>query len=91
MFKQFLKQSMNFLTKFGMTGINYFDILEKKTGKEKTHPEIMKAARKAAKAVEKKYGRKNLGPHNDFEWGMINGKLSTLRWVLGDEWDMLDT
>jgi hypothetical protein len=62
-----------------------------KIGKEKTHPDIMKAARKVAKAVEKKYGRKNLGPHNDFEWGMINGKLSALRWVLGDEWDMLDT
>jgi len=26
-----------------------------------------------------------------FEWGMINGKLSALRWVMGDEWDMLDT
>lgn len=26
-----------------------------------------------------------------FEWGMWNGKLSTLRWVLGSEWDFLDT
>src|SRR3989344_5554902 len=56
-----------------------------------TPPDILKGALSAAKKVEKKYGKKNLGPHNDFEWGMINGKLSTLRWVLGEDWDMLDT
>ena len=60
-------------------------------GKTKTDPEIWKGALKAAKKVEKKWGKKNLGPYTDFDWGMINGKLSALRWVLGEEWDMLDT
>lgn len=53
--------------------------------------DVWKVALKAARKVERKYGKKNLGPWDDFEWGMVNGKLSALRWVLGDEWDMLDT
>jgi hypothetical protein len=45
------------------------------------------------RALEKKYGKKKLRNYyyNTFEWGMLNGKLSALRWVLGDEWDLLDT
>jgi hypothetical protein len=26
-----------------------------------------------------------------WEYGYISGKLATLRWVLGSEWDFLDT
>jgi hypothetical protein len=60
------------------------------------HPEVVvdsiwKGALAAAKRTEEEVGLENLGPWDDFEWGMINGKLSALRWLLGDEWDMLDT
>lgn len=53
--------------------------------------DIWEGALKSARRVEKKYGKKNLAPYSKFDWGMINGKLSALRWVLGDEWDILDT
>jgi len=60
-------------------------------GPDTIQRDIWQAALKAAKRTERRYGKKNLGPWTDFEWGMINGKLSALRWALGDEWDMLDT
>ncbi len=73
-------------------------IVEKETEADwRRHPrttiqrDIWEGALRAAKGTERDYGKKNMGPWDDFEWGMINGKLSALRWVLGDEWDMLDT
>lgn len=53
--------------------------------------DIWDGALNAAARVEEQYGDENLGPWSDFEWGMLSGKLSALRWMLGDEWDMLDT
>ena len=62
-----------------------------KSGKQKVDPEIWQGAIKSAKQIEKKYGKKELQLVGDFDWGILNGKLSALRWVLGDDWDMLDT
>jgi hypothetical protein len=62
-----------------------------RAGKESVSAEVWKLARNAARKIEKRYGKAELGPWDDFDWGMTNGKLSALRWVLGDEWDMLDT
>ena len=58
-------------------------------GNDVIHEGIWKGALDAAQRVEEKYD--DTGPWSDFEWGMLNGKLSALRWVLGEEWDMLDT
>jgi hypothetical protein len=68
-------------------------VLEERIANGKTDiPEdILHKMRQACREVEAKYGANNLGPYSDFEWGMINGKLSALRWVLGDDWDFLDT
>lgn len=62
-----------------------------RTGKTQTDPQILKLGLAAAARKRRQYGRRALGPWSDFEWGMLNGKLSALRWVLGSEWDFLDT
>lgn len=54
-------------------------------------PEIQAQVHAAARAIEERYGRDNLGPWDDWTWGYVNGKLSAIRWVLGSEWDFLDT
>lgn len=72
-------------------------IVERETFPVKDHlrrpiqRDVWEGAIKSASKVEKRYGVDNLGPWDDFDWGMLNGKLSALRWVLGDDWDMLDT
>ena len=66
---------------------NEFDI---KTSQGNIVKDIWEGALESAKKVEDIYGEENLS-FDDFNWGMINGKLSALRWVIGDDWDNLDT
>lgn len=58
---------------------------------EETYSKVVGDALNAAKNIELKYGKENLWNMTDFEWGMLSGKLSALRWLIGEEWDFLDT
>lgn len=58
---------------------------------ETIDPAILKNVRASMKEMREKYGR-DIGKYmTDWEWGYVNGKFAALRWVLGDEWDFLDT
>jgi Restriction endonuclease len=60
---------------------------------EGTPEDIIKGMLRSKREAEKRLGRKSLMANmaSDFDWGMVSGKLSAIRWVLGDDWDMLDT
>ena len=66
-------------------------LVEKYAGPGTISREIWEGALESAKRVEEEFGLENIGPYEDFEWGMLNGKLSAVRWMLGEEWDTLDT
>jgi hypothetical protein len=48
---------------------------------------------KSMKKAEKKYDKQSLMENmkSDWDWGYLSGKVSAIRWVLGLDWDVLDT
>jgi hypothetical protein len=56
-----------------------------------TTPEIQAQIDKQCQEIESKFPKEELPPWNAYQYAEVCGKLSALRWVLGYEWDMLDT
>ena len=64
--------------------------MKHESGEQPMREEIVKVALDAADRVKER--RPDIRPvAEDFEWGMLNGKLSALRWMLGEDWDELYT
>lgn len=56
-------------------------------------PEIWNTARAAARRIKEQHGLELLRKDTEtqFDWGMLSGKVSAIRWVLGEDWDFLDS
>jgi hypothetical protein len=91
--KQILRAEQEFFERIWYDRSLLGEQIDKKK-KVKRPADIIKGMMAARKRIEAQYGGKKALRNyykDDFEWGMMNGKLSALRWVLGDDWDMLDT
>lgn len=66
-----------------------------KYSKDRDHgtddPSIAKMTQQIMKRKRKQYGRSISRIMSDFDWSYMQGKLSAVRWPLGEQWDFLDT
>ena len=71
---------------------NRHKVLEHKCEETGKYPpkDIWDEALENVKRIEEEIPKEEL-MLSDFDWGMVNGKLSAIRWFLGDEWDELST
>jgi hypothetical protein len=60
-------------------------------GRESIHVDVLDKCNQAIEKVCEKYGIDFREPVSDWEYGYWSGILAALRWVMGDEKDMLDT
>jgi hypothetical protein len=59
--------------------------------KMRDNPDIVRGMLREMQKVEQEGLEEEFPYEDDFSWGMLNGRLAALRWVLGDDWTNLDT
>jgi hypothetical protein len=62
--------------------------------KAKWEPDIRAGAKKIAREVERKYPKEEIIRHrgtDTYELGMVTGKVAALRWLMGGQWNELDS
>ena len=65
---------------------------EYKGGQKEILDTIWEGALQSGIQMKERYSDdEQLGEWDGFEWGILNGKISALRWVLGEDWDELYT
>lgn len=66
-----------------------------RSSKQRLNPSarrIFARTERAARKIELKYGGHKKLEWDDFEWGLLSGRMSALAWVMGAQWDeSLDT
>jgi hypothetical protein len=55
--------------------------------------DIWEQVQASKRAMEERYGAEELmrNVETDWAWGYLSGKVAAIRWVLGYEWDMIDS
>lgn len=68
-------------------------VLSKRWGKSTKAPpaDVIEGAHQNAERIKQKYPDEALDFLTEYDIGMLEGKLSALRWVMGDDWDELST
>jgi hypothetical protein len=54
-------------------------------------PDIIRGMLREMRRAERRGLRAEFPVESDFDWGMVSGKLSALRWAFGSGWDVLDS